>query len=130
MFVTTPAPLGFFTFRHFIEHVVNCATRFQNASGIAYASQVLAGLDDAPGAVSELSDRGVALLVESLTDEANELPAPPLTYREGENEPVPVPWTAHRAFIGALTGATKNRPAPTAAAPPETAAEPQPIAAE
>lgn len=139
MFTITPPPLSIFTFRNFLEHVINCAPRFQSASGIAYASQVLATLDDTPGAVSELSDRGVALLVEALTDEANELPAPPLSFtarnEAGEaGEPVPVPWAAHRGFIAALTGASKERPMPALAAVmdslPDAAAESTPVAAE
>jgi hypothetical protein len=141
MFTITPAPLGFFTFRHFVEHIINNAPRFQTASGIAYASQVLATLDDTPGAVSELSDRGVALLVGAITDEEHELPAPPLNFtardKEGEpvGEPVPVPWSAHRGFIVALTSASKDRPAPAVAAEaagssPEAETESLPVAAE
>jgi hypothetical protein len=134
MFTITPAPLSIFTFRNFLEHVINCAPRFQCASGIAYASQVLATLNDTPGAVSELSDRGVTLLVEAITDETNELPAPPLNYTErneaGEavGEPVPVPWSMYRGFIAALTSATKERPAPLAAV--EAEPEQVPVAAE
>jgi hypothetical protein len=132
MFTITPASLSIFTFRNFLEHVINCAPRFQTASGIAYASQVLATLDDTPGAVSELSDRGVALLVEAITDEANELPAPGLTYQArneaGElvGEPIPVPWSVYRGFIAALTSATKQRPVPS----PEVVADELPVAAE
>jgi hypothetical protein len=142
MFTITPAPLGSFAFRHFLEHVINCAPRFQTASGIAYASQVLATLDDTPGAVSELSDRGVAMLVEAITDEANELPAPGLIYRDrneaGElvGDPKPVPWSMYRGFIAALTGASKERPVPAPAVAAATdsladaAEESLPVAAE
>jgi hypothetical protein len=137
MFTVTPAPLSIFTFRNFLEHVINCAPRFQTASGIAYASQVLATLDDTPGAVSELSDRGVTLLVAAITDEANELPAPGLTCRArneaGElvGEPMPVPWSMYRGFIAALTGASKERPVPAVAAVlTDAAPESLPVAAE
>lgn len=83
------------TFRWFVEFVVDNGPKFRVTSGLAKAAHILCVDLDTVGKLVEVPGSALKLLRETLEDEQNPLPLPPLVNSETQQPISPRVWQSY-----------------------------------